>query len=186
MPLCNYRLTKPEKLYQDLLAIGAGKYLQKSDEENRPGFVGKKTRYDGRMGNCFLAGVFRGHIKIDAKNGVSELDRVIHEEGCLCCSEKVKFTIRDCLSQIDYGGNVYGSEGGPAKCTSKGDSKGERCPQEKHGAGFFLSGLCEGHFRLDSGKFHNHCMKCPGFGKCIGDYRQGHCDECGTHYWAGA
>jgi hypothetical protein len=181
MLLCNLRLTKPEKLYQDLLAIGAGKYLQKSDEENRPGFTGKKTGYyEVRMGNCFLAACFRGHIRINAENGVAELDRVIHEEACLICTEKVKFTIRDCLSQDDYGVNGEG----PAKCNSGGvnNCAGLRLD---HGISYYLSGLCDGYFRLDEGKFHNHCMKCPGFGKCIGDYRQGHCEECGNHFWVG-
>jgi len=180
----NHRLTKPEQLYQDLLAIGAGKYLQKSDEEIRPGFTGKPINSYSH-GNCFLAAVFRGHIEINAKNGVAELDRVIHEEACLLCSEKVKFTIRDCLSQEDYGGSSVGV-GGPARCTSGGVNNCSGV-EHNHGVGYFLSGLCQsrGHFRLDTGKFHNHCMQCPGFGKCIGDYRQGHCDECNTHFFVG-
>jgi len=160
----NHRLTKPEQLYQDLLAIGAGEYIEKSEKENRPGFTGKKTGYRG-FGNCFLAGVFRGHIEINAKNGVAELDRVIHEDECLCCNAKVKFTIRDCLSQKDYGGYNYGE--GPAKCTTNS----KNCAGEGQEIGYFLTGLCEGNFQLDSGESHHHCMECPGFGKCSGDYR---------------
>ena len=32
---------------------------------------------------------------------------------------------------------------------------------------------------MDSGKFHNHCTECPDLGKCIGDYREAHCERCG-------
>ena len=37
--------------------------------------------------------------------------------------------------------------------------------------------MCEGEPRFDDGKFHNHCTKCPGFGMCIDDYREVHCDR---------
>ena len=49
----------------------------------------------------------------------------------------------------------------------------------------YVTRVCEGRPHFDSGKFHNHCTECPGFGICIGDYREAHCDECGKHYFAG-
>ena len=66
-----------------------------------------------------------------------------------------------------------------------------------------MTNMCEGEPRFDSGKFHNHCVECPGFGMCIYDYREAHCDRwllfcmlmtelssqcffrCGHHYFAG-
>jgi hypothetical protein len=38
---------------------------------------------------------------------------------------------------------------------------------------------------FDNGKFHNHCERCPGFGVCIGDYREAHCGQCHEHYFTG-
>jgi hypothetical protein len=38
---------------------------------------------------------------------------------------------------------------------------------------------------FDSGKFHNHCVECPDFGTCLGDYREAHCMDCGKHWFAG-
>jgi carboxyl-terminal PDZ ligand of neuronal nitric oxide synthase protein len=45
--------------------------------------------------------------------------------------------------------------------------------------------MCEGHFQEDTGKFSQHCTDCKGLGKCIGDYREAHCEYCNKHYFAG-
>jgi len=45
--------------------------------------------------------------------------------------------------------------------------------------------MCTGRLQQDSGKFHNHCHECPGFVKCIGDYREAHCGECGKPFFQG-
>ena len=34
--------------------------------------------------------------------------------------------------------------------------------------------MCRGKVQPDSGKFHNHCRECPGFGTCLNDYRYAH------------
>ena len=49
----------------------------------------------------------------------------------------------------------------------------------------YVTGICGGRPNFDSGKFHNHCTRCPDFGQCIGDYREAHCGRCGGHYFAG-
>jgi len=49
----------------------------------------------------------------------------------------------------------------------------------------YVTGICSGRPNFDSGKFHNHCTRCPDFGQCIGDYREAHCGRCGGHYFAG-
>ena len=76
------------------------------------------------------------------------------------------------LEQV-YGGNDYGDGGqeGAVQC--------EDC------CGMYVTGLCEGRPSFDSGKFHNHCVQCPDFGQCIGDYREAHCMDCGKHWFAG-
>lgn len=51
--------------------------------------------------------------------------------------------------------------------------------------GIYVTRICLGTPTFDSGKFHNHCTRCPGFGVCIFDYRNAHCDTCGNHYFAG-
>ena len=85
-------------------------------------------------------------------------------------------TVRDAAGQSDYGGDYEdGSEGGAFKCTN------EAC-----GHAAYVTGLCDGQgLGLDSGKFHNHYGECPGFGKCIGDYREAHCSRCNKHFFAG-
>lgn len=51
----------------------------------------------------------------------------------------------------------------------------------------YVTRLCseERDWELVIGKFHNHCEQCPGFGVCIGDYRNAHCGHCGDHYFSG-
>jgi len=87
-------------------------------------------------------------------------------------------TVRHALKQRSSGGIDYcdGGEGGAVKCDN------EDC-----GEGNYLTRLCMGlkEAHYDSGKFHNHCWKCPDFGECIFDYRNDHCDLCGDHYFAG-
>ena len=73
---------------------------------------------------------------------------------------------------IDY---EDGSEGGAAVC---------ECGEWQA----YVTRLCEprSSWTLDCGKFHHHCVHCPDFGQCIGDYREAHCFKCGDHYFAGS
>ena len=54
-----------------------------------------------------------------------------------------------------------------------------------NGGGQYVTGMCSGEMRVDSGKAHNHCMMCKDYGMCIGDIREAHCPECAAHYFAG-
>ena len=45
--------------------------------------------------------------------------------------------------------------------------------------------MCNGGFEVTTGKFHNHCTECVGLGKCLGDFREMHCDECHGHFFTG-
>jgi len=49
----------------------------------------------------------------------------------------------------------------------------------------YVTGMCTGQMRSVRGKFHHHCEECPGFGECIGDCREAHCEICGEHYFQG-
>eukprot|EP00484_Ammonia_sp_Unknown_P027375 CAMPEP_0197029236 /NCGR_PEP_ID=MMETSP1384-20130603/8739_1 /TAXON_ID=29189 /ORGANISM="Ammonia sp." /LENGTH=290 /DNA_ID=CAMNT_0042458367 /DNA_START=30 /DNA_END=899 /DNA_ORIENTATION=- len=122
------------------------------------------------VSDCLKKGIQRGHYTICESEG--GLDQVIHRGTCICCSRKYNVSIRDVLYQSDYGGDYEdGGEGGAIQC--------EDC------CGLYVTRLCEGRPQFDSGKFHNHCTECPGFGQCIGDYREAHCGRCGKHYFQG-
>src|SRR5690606_23189294 len=102
------------------------------------------------------------------------LNNIVLEAKCQSCSEPCRVTVKDILYQPDYAGLDYeeGSEGAPFKCP--------KC--ESHS---YVTNICAGRAHFDSGKFHNHCTECPGFGQCIGDYREAHCSGCGKHYFQG-
>ena len=85
-------------------------------------------------------------------------------------------TLRQLLEQPDYAGTDY--EDGLGNATL-------RCPEAGCGGRCYMSGLCERRPSCGSGKSHNHCVQCPALGKCIGDYREQHCDDCGGHYFGG-
>jgi len=125
------------------------------------------------VSKCLKASMGKKYINMDVDN---PLDQVICKATCLDCESKdiISVTVRDLLYQPDVAGLDYedGGKNAPVKCKNCGD-------------GMYVTGLCEGKFKFDSGKFHNHCTECKGFGKCIGDYRNEHCDNCGKHYFAG-
>ncbi|KAH8047582.1 hypothetical protein JL722_13026 [Aureococcus anophagefferens] len=119
---------------------------------------------------CLKAGILRGHVVLDEALG---RDQVLNEGGCCSCGNDLVCTVGDAMDQPDYGGMDYGNGGeeAPVQC--------EDC------CGNYLTGMCEGQMRFDSGKFHNHCGRCPDFGVCIHDYRNAHCELCGTHWFQG-
>ena len=73
-------------------------------------------------GNCFLAAVSNGVIKLDVSKGKKEMNRVIHEEECHECGKMLKVTIRMALNQNDWGRDYGygGSAGGAVKCRGCG------------------------------------------------------------------
>lgn len=121
-----------------------------------------------RASGCARKAIQKGFFSID------NLDETVFSGECQQCNKTLSCTLRDVLDQSDYGGGDYedGGQGGALQC--------EDCE-----SGCYVTSMCEGHPQVDSGKFHNHCGECPGFGKCIGDYREAHCSNCGRHYFAG-
>jgi hypothetical protein len=107
---------------------------------------------------CIRSGLINGHFGEDWN-----LDALIPDTFCLHCENPkspLDFSIRDLLEQTDYPGTDYEDGGGSA---------GVFCPRCKEG--MYYSRACmipikKG--RMDCGKFHNHCTRCPGLGVCIG------------------
>ena len=136
--------------------------------------VGKDPK---KVNKCLKAGVLNGFVKL-TDEGTINLDQVLLKSGCMCCSKELTCTIRDALYQIENGGSEYedGGEHAAIQCTNEEEGGGDGC------GGNFITGLCNGQFAFDCGKFHNHCKKCVNFGHCIGDYRE-ICDGNGHISW---
>ena len=129
-----------------------------------------------KINKCLKAGVLNGHVPL-TEEGTIDLDQVLLKSGCNCCSKELTCTIREALHQIEYGGNEY-EDGGESAAIQCRDEDEEGC------GGNFITGLCNGQFSFDCGKFHNHCTKCPNFGHCLGDYRA-MCNGKGRGGWMG-
>jgi len=123
---------------------------------------------------CVRAAIMKGHIKITGNP--EEMEMIICEGECENCSLLMKAKLKDLLKQPDYAGLDYedGCENATVRC------EGPEC-----GSGLYVTNICTGNPRFDSGKFHNHCGLCPGFGVCLNDYRMGHCTGCNTNQWFG-
>ena len=141
-----------EEVVQKLRLAGVEGVELKSDKGDD-----KRPRVSGVRNRCLLAGIQNGHVKLCTEGG---LKQVLHEGSCHGCSARVVCTLEDALDQPCYGGDDYedGSQEGAVIC--------ESCEE-----GNYITDLCCGKPSFDSGKFHNHCTDCPGFGTCIGDYR---------------
>lgn len=124
-----------------------------------------------KVSNCLKKGIQLGYVNLVGHN---PLENVVIEGKCSSCNEPLRATVRDLLYQPDYAGLDYedGGQDAPVKCS--------KCE-----SGNYVTNICYGKPEFDSGKFHNHCTQCAGFGKCIGDYREQHCTKCGKHYFAG-
>lgn len=121
---------------------------------------------------CTKAAIMKGHIKITGEAGDLEQE-VVEEEGE--CGHTIIATLGDLLKQPDYAGLDYedGCENATVTC--------KECDYGRT----YVTSVCEGKPSFDDGKYHNHCLQCPGFGQCIGDYREAHCARCGKHYFRG-
>jgi hypothetical protein len=123
-----------------------------------------------KVSKCLKKGIQLGYV---SWAGDDPLSNVVCTEKCEHCNEVVSATVRDVLYQSDYGGDYEdGSDNASFQCP--------KC-EAKH----YVTSICRGKPEFDSGKFHNHCTQCKGFGTCIGDYREAHCDRCGKHYFSG-
>jgi hypothetical protein len=100
---------------------------------------------------CTRKAIQKGYISLEGG-----LEKTAFTGSCDNCGVSLSCTLHELLDQTDYAGTDYedGGEGGVLQC--------EECE-----AGFYVTGMCEGQMSQDSGKFHNHCTVCPGFGKCL-------------------
>ena len=144
---------------------------------------------DNGVGGCARAAILKGFYKLETEE---DLDQVILEAEMpeYICNHKVTVRLRDILVQPDYAGIDY--EDGQRKATvfcakyvkkaDDSESNEDVCNVGR----IYVTSICSGKPRLDSGRSHNHCNECSNYGKCMGDYRNKHCDKCGHHYLAGS
>jgi hypothetical protein len=134
---------------------------------------------------CVKSAIMNGIIEITGEDK-EELNQVVYSDvmpDWSECKHTIPATLGDLLRQPDYGGDDYpGSSKATVLCKIC-----EENPEVEWGekGRIYVADICSGQPRFDEGKFHNHCTKCPGFGMCIGDYREAHCDNCNKHYFAG-
>ena len=128
---------------------------------------------------CVKSAIQSGIIEITGEDK-EELNQVLHSEEHNC-GHTINVTLGDLLGQPDYGGDDYesGLQNATVKCKELVEEEDEdgntvetMCGDlEEEDGRTYVSEICQGNYRFDCGKFHNHCTKCPGFGTCIGDYR---------------
>ncbi|KAI6646695.1 hypothetical protein LOD99_12816 [Oopsacas minuta] len=121
---------------------------------------------------CLKAGISAGCINFEIPN---PLDQIILQSQCLVCNTEIIVKVRDILNQGATGGSYWG-----------GYDDDVICPNKECLYRHVVSQMCTFQPELCDGKFYNHCEFCPGFGKCIGDFRENHCLDCGGHYFAGS
>lgn len=138
---------------------------------------------------CAIAGIARGTLKVKTFDMMArplnprllssqvdfdaKLDSVAWQGKCYYCKYEVETTLRAVLDQPDSGNDYEdGSLGGGVVCTN------DTC-----GARSYLSCMCRKEPKATCGKHHNHCSECRGFGMCLMDVREAHCNVCGKHYY---
>jgi len=169
------QLLSVEEVDRRLLALGVGPKKVK-------GRFGNEWSQD--VSKCVRAAIQKGYIELKGEDK-KELDQVIykgHFPDWNGCGHAVRVKLREVLYQLDYAG-IDMLDYATVTC------KRPRCKDERKvwsDVGLmYLTDICTGNPSPDEGKSHNHCDKCPGFGVCIGDYRDTHCDSCNGHYFAG-
>eukprot|EP01129_Flabellula_baltica_P016312 TRINITY_DN8628_c0_g1_i1.p1 TRINITY_DN8628_c0_g1~~TRINITY_DN8628_c0_g1_i1.p1 ORF type:complete len:278 (+),score=38.89 TRINITY_DN8628_c0_g1_i1:98-835(+) len=120
---------------------------------------------------CLRSAIGKGFVKVTDSDS---LDEVFYRGPCLDCKEEVTVTVRMIMYQTDYPGMDY-EDGADSAVIECGECESR----------MYLTRMCEGKTEFDSGKYHNHCTSCRGFGKCLGDYRQEHCENCNRHFYSG-
>jgi len=130
--------------------------------------IGSLADANNEVNPCLKKAVLLGHVVISDS---TTLGTVLFEGKCIDCGETLLCTWQDAMEQPPRGENDCG-EGAAVRCPG--------CETGNH-----ITGLCEGKACYDSGKFHNHCVRCPDFGECIKDYRHTHCLHCDQHYFRG-
>jgi len=130
-----------------------------------------------KVSSCVKSAMSKGHIILTGE--ATDLEKLVIADEYM--DHQFKIYVKDILYQQDYAGIDYeeDSSEAPAVCIC---CNAENADYPQH---VYVTRLCSGKPSLDSGKFHNHCTECKGFGKCIGDYRNSHCGSCNNHYFAG-
>ncbi len=155
--------------------------LSCAEVDRRLEALGVNTKYASL---CVKAAIQNGLIKIAGENKEEELGQVVHSEKHDSCGHTINATLGDLVMQPDYAGLDYEEGSMEATVVCKECEEDEEV-DEYEASRTYVTGLCEGRPSFDCGKFHNHCCACPGFGMCIHDYREAHCEMCGRHYFAG-
>ena len=149
-------------------AAAAGGASTVAARRTMPGCAGFAS--GGSLPNpCLMAAIRTGWVRAGG------LDDLLLEASCLTCSRPMAVTVRDVLYQA------------PFTCSEKEEDDDNYATVRCHYCrrGFYVTRLCHGTPQLVRGMHHHHCILCPGYGACIGDYRQVHCMTCGHHYFAG-
>jgi len=169
----------------------SGDYLSCQEVNRRLVALGVEDHRGQDISKCVRAAIQRGYIQLKGEDR-EELNQVIFTDKFdpdFQCGHKVSVKLKDVLYQPDYVGNDHGMpEHTTIKCQHpkclEGGENFEDAEFPTNGR-MYLIGMCKGAARFEIGKGHNHCLKCPGFGTCLGDYRSAHCQHCGRHYFGG-
>ena len=122
---------------------------------------------------CVKSAIIKGFIEITGEDK-EELNQVVlsSNDGTAdwSCSHPINATLGELLYQPDYAGLDYedGLQDATVVCrVCKEDPEVEDGQEGRT----YVTRICTGQPQFDSGKFHNHCKECSGFGMCINDYR---------------
>ena len=162
--------------------------------------------------SCVKKGIQKGYISLDG--GLDKV--IYSGGKCYRCNYKLSCTLRQLLDQPDYVGYGGTSGGGndedaPLQCENcmeNGEPYGMYLTHVCEGGMNLNNGSFLNHCTECPGTYISLYMNLqyimyfwyrtqlthtshfsdlsPGFGKCIGDYREVHCEEegCNRHYWA--
>lgn len=153
------RRLKNDHLIDTILTTGLGK---KHTKEGTKKLVKERLGVSpSKCSKCFLQAVSKGFINLEVE---SPLDAVVAKTISLCCSKDITVRVRDIMYQKDSPGMDYADGGQNASVF---------CPECE--AGVYITGMCEGQFSPDCGRFHRHKQNGKGFGTCSGgsDNRRG-------------
>ena len=111
---------------------------------------------------CVKRAIQRGFIVLDEQDKQCLDDQVLFS-GVACdhCGSRLECTLRDLLDQPDFGGDDDDDDDDATASAHHRRHGALRCKQ-CHEHNGYLTGMCEGRFDIDSGKFHNHCTQCEG------------------------
>lgn len=149
-------------------------------------FAGISDPESHGYGFCLKSAWLQGFVPLPTS--VAEMrEDMFFNMGCNNCGRNVGCTQYDALMQPDCGGFDYcdDNQEGALQCRNAYDEDEDEDEEGGCGHGMYLSCLCSGRRQGRSGKFFNHCTECPDFGTCMDDYRMGHCQNCGAHYFRG-